>query len=196
MTTTALLTELEALNLILTAADEDPVQTIALAGHLPLSLAKGVLNDTSRVVQSMDFAFNTEYEYPLTRDVAGLIPLPSNLLKVDVDDRWSNVDPIQRGLKLYDRKAHTYVFPTDVTAKVTFLLPWDELPHPARYYIAVRAARTFQVRVQAGEVVFKFSELEEQMALLSLQSMEADASDANFLTDSWSCASVLQYRES
>ena len=195
MTTTALMTELEALNLMITAADEDPVQTASQPGHLPLSIAKGVLNDVSRVVQSMGWAFNTEYEYPLSRDVDGRIALSPNTLSVDVDESNTDVNAIQRGLSLYDRKNHSYVFPRDLTGTLMVLLTWDELPQSARYYIAMRAARSLQVRLQAGEAVFKYSEQDEQMALLALQSFESDTSDANFLTDSWSCASVLQYRE-
>ena len=180
---------------MLTAADEDPVQTASQSGHLPLSIAKSVLNDASRVIQSKGWAFNTEYSYPLSKDVAGLIPLAGNMLSVDVDDSFTAVDPVQRGLALYDRKSHSYTFTADLTATVILLLPWDELPQAARHYIAIRASRTFQVRMQAGEAVFKYSELDEQIALEAMQSLEADTADANFLTDSFSCASVLQYRE-
>lgn len=195
MTTTSFTSELEALNLMLTAADEDPVQTASQAGHLPLSIAKAVLNDITRVVQSLGWAFNTEYRYPLTKDTSGRIALGSNMLSADVDDSFTAVDPVQRGTALYDRKAHSYIFTTDLTATVVMLLSWDELPQAARYYIAVRASRSFQVRLQAGDAVFRFSEQDEQAALVALQSFEADVADANFLTDSWDSAAVLQYRD-
>lgn len=195
MSTTALLTELEALNLMLTAADEDPVQTISLPGHLPLSLAKAVLNDTSRTVQTLGWAFNTEHEFPLTRDFHGLIKLSPNVLSFDVDDHYTDVNAVQRGSILYDRKNHTGIFTHDLTGTVILLLPWDELPQAARYYIAISAARTFQGRMNTGPESYKYSEADEQKALLVLQSFEADVADANFLTDSMSCASVLMYRE-
>lgn len=189
------MTELEALNLMLTAADEDMVQTASVQGHLPLTTAKAVLNDVVRVVLSMGWAFNTEYKFPLSRDVDGKITLAGNMLSVDVDDTFTDMDPIQRGTVLYDRKAHSYVFNKDLTATVILLLSWDELPQPVRYYIAVRASRAYQVRMQSGEAVFKYTEQDEAMALAALSSFEADSSDANFLTDSWTCASVLQYRQ-
>jgi len=195
MSTTSLLTELEALNLMLTAADEDPVQTATQPGHLPLSIAKGVLNDNTRAIQSMGWSFNTEEGYPLTKDFSGRIPLSPNTLSVDVDDIYTDINAVQRGLALYDRKNHTPIFTKDLTGTVILLLTWDELPQAVRYYIAVRSARAFQVRMQAGEGVFKYSEQDEQMALVALQSFEADVADANFLTDSFSCAGVLQYRE-
>lgn len=194
MTTTALLSELEALNMMLTAADEAPVQSINQAGHLPLSIAKAILDDTSRVVQSMGWAFNTEKEYPLSVDILGAITLPANTLSVDVDE-YSDVDAIQRGLRLYDRKNHTYKFTAGINATMVWLLDWAELPHAARHYIAIRASRTFQARMQAGDAVFKMTELDEQAALMALQSYESDTADANFLTDSWSVAQCLQLRE-
>lgn len=194
MTTTAFTSELEALNMLLWAADEAPVQSISLAGHLPLSLAKQALDETSRVVQSGGWSFNSEDEYPLTRTVDGRIPLAPNVLSVDVDDKFTQVKPVQRGNVLYDRKGHTYVFPEDLTGTVIFLLPWEELPQQARQYIAVKASRVFQARMQTGEVSYKLSEADEMHALAALQSFEADSADANFLTDSYSVASVLMYR--
>jgi len=190
-----MLSELEALNMMLTAADEAPVQSISQAGHLPLSIAKAILDDTNRTVQSIGWAFNTEYEFPLTKDVDNKIAVAPNVLSIDVDDKWTSVDPIQRGQWLYDRKAHGYTFTSDLTGTVILLLPWSDLPQAARQYIAVKAARAFQVRMQAGDAVFKMTEGDEQAALLALQSYEADTADANFLTDSYSVASVLAGRD-
>lgn len=193
MTTTALMTELEALNLMLTAADEDPVQTATQPGHLPLSIAKGILNETSRVVQAKGWAFNTEDGYPLLRNQDGRIPLAPNTLSVDVDDS-TGVQAIQRGLSLYDRKNHTSIFAQDLTGTVIVLLPWDELPQAVRYYLAICATRKLQIRLQAGDVA-QYTQMDEQMALEGIQSFEADTADANFLTDSYSCASALLYRD-
>jgi hypothetical protein len=190
-----MMTELEALNLMLSAAEEAPVQTITQPGHLPLSVAKGILEETSRVVQSLGWSFNTEYEYPFGRTVDGRIPLAPNTLSIDIDDKWTAVSPVQRGLALYDRKAHSYQFPSDLTGTLLVMLPWVELPQPARYYIAVRAARVMQVRMQTSETSHQFTAENEQQALEAIQSYEADTSDANFLTDSHSVASVLLYRE-
>ncbi len=191
MTATTHLTELEALNTMLTAADEAPVQSISQAGHLPLTIAKQILNDTSRTVQSKGWSFNTEEEYPLTRDTNGEIPLAPNMLSVDVDDKWTSVKPVQRGLRLYNKKAHSFVFDSDLTGTVIWVLPWDELPQAARQYIMVRAARSFQVRMQAGESVYSLTENDELHALMALESYEADTADANFLTDSMSVSEVL-----
>ena len=86
MITTSLTSYLDALNMMLTAADEAPVQTAEQGGHLPLSIAIAVLNDVSRVVQSMGWAFNTEHDFPLSLGAGGLIALPTDTLSVDANE--------------------------------------------------------------------------------------------------------------
>jgi hypothetical protein len=194
MTTTVLLTELEALNMMLTAADEAPVQTASQEGHLPLSIAKSILDDASRVVQSKGWAFNTE-SGTLSPGTDGRIVLPDNTLSADVADKYTDINPVLRGTVLYDRKNRTDRFTKAVEADLIVLLPWDSLPQAARWYITVRATRSFQARMQAGETPFAMTEADEQLALVALESLEADTGDANFLTDSYSVASVLFGRE-
>jgi hypothetical protein len=196
MTSTAMLTELEAVNIILQAADEAPVGALELSGLYPLDKAKGILSEASRVIQSMGWKFNTEYGYPVTRDGSGQINLPPNMIRLDVDDTFlSSVDPVQRGLRLYDAKNHTYTFTQDLTGTVVFLLEWDELPQPARQYIAIRAARTMQGRSSIPETTYRYSADDETAALLALSEHETQVGDHNMLRDSWSVASVLFNRE-
>ena len=191
MTATTLTSELEAINLMLQAADEAPVSSLVLTGLFPLENAKAILSETSRVVQSMGWKFNTEDEYPLTRAGDGTIAMPPNALKVDVDDTFTDVNPVQRGLRLYDSKAHSFVFTKDLTATITFLLGWDDLPQPARHYISIRAARTMQGRSSVGDSVYRYSADDEQAAMLALSSHEADTGDHNMLRDSWSVGGMF-----
>jgi hypothetical protein len=192
MSTTSFTSELEAVNVLLSVADEAPVQALTVAGLLPLTQARAVLDETSRLVQSTGWKFNTEYSYPLTRQVDNTISLPANALKVDVDDEylWAT-DPVQRGSRLYDAKKHSYTFDRDLKGTITFILPWDELPQPMRHYIMVRAARAFQARQMGSDAVDKFTEVDEQLAMMALSQFESDVGDANMLRDSFSVSSVL-----
>lgn len=195
MTATTLTSELEAINIMLEACDEAPVTSLVQSGIYPLDRAKGILSETSRVVQSLGWKFNTEYEFPLTRDEAGAVALAPNALRVDVDAKHTNVDPVQRGLRLYDSKAHSYAFTQDLTATVVFLLGWDELPQPARHYINIRAARTMQGRSSVSDSTYRYSADDEQAAFLALNDHEAEVGDHNMLRDSWSVGSVVYGRE-
>ena len=194
MATSALMTQLEAVNIILESIEEAPVASLAVSGLRPLEKAKAALVEASRLVQSPGWKFNTERDYPLVRDIDGEIPLAPNVLSVDVNPEFTEVDPVQRGLRLYDAKNRSYSFPRDLKAAVVFLLEWDELPQAARHYITLKAARTTQGRTPVGDSTYRYTEADETHALLAFSDQESTTGDHNMLRDSWSVASILQYR--
>jgi hypothetical protein len=193
MSTTTLITELEAVNILLAATGESPVSSLSDSGLADVAEAKATLDEQSRLVQSRGWSFNTEYEYPLVPDTDGFITLPQNTLKADLGRGFFQVDAVQRGLRLYDRKNHTYMFESgrSLTGDMVFLLGFDELPQAVRYYITVKAARVYQARVLGSDTQYKFSEAEEMSALVALNSSENDQGDYNMLTGSWSVARTL-----
>jgi hypothetical protein len=196
MATSALMTELDAINVLLVSAEQAPVADLTATGLYPLDKARGILTETSRVVQSVGWKFNTEDGYPLTRQPDGTLPLPDNLLSFDTDDSFLySVTPVQRGARMYDSKAHSYTFTVDLTGTAVFLLEWDELPQPARHYITIRAARTMQGRSSVGEATYRYSQDEEQAAMLALSSYESEVGDHNMLRDSWSVANCVADRD-
>ena len=58
-----------------------------LTGSLPVdgTMAKSVLNEINREVQSMGWHFNTHYKSTLSKDSSGKIPLANNVLRVELD---------------------------------------------------------------------------------------------------------------
>jgi hypothetical protein len=98
---------------------------------------------------------------------------------------------VQRGLRLYDSLNHTYTFTQDLKGTVVFLLEWDELPQAARHYITIRASRIMQGRSSISESAYRYSQDDEQAALVALGALESRVGDHNMLRDSWSVASVL-----
>lgn len=191
MSTTALATELSAINTMLAAAGESPVSSLSDSGLADVAEAKATLDEQSRLVQTAGWAFNTEYEYPLVPDTFGFITLPQNTLKADADTTFTQVDTVQRGLRFYDRKNHTYVFTESLKGTIVFLLPFDELPQSARQYVTIKAARTYQARVLGSDTQHKFSAEDEGSAMVAMQTAELEAGDYNMLSDSWSVARIL-----
>lgn len=193
MTSTTLQTELEAVNVMLTAAGEAPVASLVATGIYPLTQAKQILTETSRVVQSRGWHFNTLYEYPLVRNGSGNIVLPDNTLEVRVEDaKHTPHTPVLRGVRLFDSKARTYVFPRDFVGTVVELLAWDDLPQAARHYITIRAARTMQGRNTVPDSVYRYTMEDEADALQALSDLETTGGNFNMLSDSLSVSNILR----
>ena len=177
------LSELEAVNIMLSTISVAPVSTLAVDGDLNVSVAKQMLYDTAREVQSYGYYFNTDAKYPLTRDVEHQIVLPKNVLFVSIDRDYWAYDATLRGLKLYNRSKQSYQFDKNLTGTVTFFLEWDELPQPAKQFMAIKAARKFQLRMLPDEYTSKYSQQEELEAKAQLEDYDAMERQYN-LTDS------------
>jgi len=167
------LSELEAANIMLSTISVAPVSTLEVPGDLNVSVAKQILYNTAREVESYGYYFNTDAKYPLARDTDGQIILPRNVLFVSVDRDFWSYDATLRGLKLYNRSEQTFKFDKDLTGSVTFFLEWDDLPQPARQYIAIKAARKFQLRMLPDEYTSKYSQQEELEAKAQLEDYDA-----------------------
>lgn len=158
-------TELEAINSMLANIGTSPVNTLSGALRVDVSNARKILSKHSRQVQSEGWVWNTEHCYPLPRNEDDEIQLPQNLISVVVT-RGSAPDlsVIQRGMRLYDRKNHTFSFTEDKQATIVFALPFDEIPEHARLYIFLRAARKFQETTIGSNTLSSFDRADEARA--------------------------------
>jgi len=181
MTTQNRTSELEAINTILSTIGEAPLNT--LIGSLPVdgTIAKNVLSEVSREVQSQGWHFNTHYKVTLSRDTNNKIPLATNIVRVEIDPRkYSKIsyDIVQRNNFLYNLAKNEETFDTDfdeVTA--VYLLPFDEIPEQAKRYITIRSARIFHDRTLGANTIHKFSQEDEAKALSILKQAESHTGD-------------------
>ena len=138
-------TFLEAVNRVLQMLGEAPVNS--LNGQFGLAQqAQDTINDVSRKIQSEGWSFNTDFERLLQRDaVTDEISVGTNVSRVRVDlYSYPDIDVVQRGSRLYDRRAGSYQFTEDLYADVTYILEWDEVPEYAHQYFMVKAGRQLQ----------------------------------------------------
>lgn len=195
MTTVTPTTELEAVNLLLDVIGEAPISNLENSAVVDAVKARAVLSEVSRATQQKGWHFNTEIDYELVPTVYEKeIILPGNCLRVDTTKAQRDFDVVQRGNRLYDRKNHTYKFDRSLKVDMVILLPFEELPEVARYYISIRAARVFQARTVGSEALYQFNAQDETLALNDLKRAEGITGDYNMFSGSWSVAKILHRR--
>jgi hypothetical protein len=184
-------TKLEAVNTLLATIGESPVNSLT-SGLVEASLAEQTLDNVSRDVQSMGWAFNTDLKFNLTPNASNEIALPANCLHVDTTAlrMSSESDLVQRGMRLYDRIKNTYTITDTIEVDIVVLLSFDEMPEAARRYATIRAARILQDRVLGSESLHSFNAADEQSAWVALSHNESDVKDLNIF-DNYDTYSII-----
>ena len=185
-------TELEAINIMLAAIGEAPINS--LSGTLPVDakIAQSTLNEINKKVQMEGWSFNTEIDVTLTRNSSNEINLPIDVLRVDPNiHQHSTIDAIQRGLKLYDRLNNKFEFEEDLICTVVYFRNFDEIPEQARYYMTIKAARVFVDRLVSDEGLRTYTQQDEVRARAILMETDLANGDHNLLRGDPSLTSVF-----
>ncbi len=173
-------TERQAVNAMLAAIGEAPVNSLSGQVVSEVSLAQQVLSDVNREVQTVGWHFNTVPERTLTPDGSSNLQRPSNALKVQVHySQAGTYDLVVRGGLLYDRKNDTSTFTSNVKVSVTIGLAWTDLPEYARRYIFVRATRKFVQDVLGERDLYGYSAQDELTAKSEFEDEDASLQDHN-----------------
>ena len=175
-------TEKEAVNTMLTSIGEQPIQNLNdLAGLSDASIAKQILDNVSRAIQSRGWIFNTDLDVSMEINQYGQITLSPDILRVDTTSlvRQGDTDIVERGRKLYDRQKQSFTFTSNVKVNQIKLLTFKDLPEPARRYISIRAARIFHDRVVGSGELHRFYQEDEMNAWQALLEYEGDVADYN-----------------
>lgn len=184
--------ELEAVNECLANISKGPVSTISGTLGKDVQMALTFVRSVNRELQSRGWFWNTDKDYKITPDGNNDLLLPSNTLAVDTTGDSADLDLVQRGSRLYDRVNHTYSFTEPVYVNLVTGLTFEELPEPARRYIALRAARLFADRID-GEPSSGDTQ-DELVAMAQLVAEHLRVEDANVLTGSWGMFRTLNRR--
>ena len=175
-------TELEAINIMLAAIGEAPINSLTDTLHVDARTAQNTLTEVNKEVQSEGWSFNTEIDVTLTRDGSNQINLPINVLRVDPNiHQHPTIDPIQRGLKLYDRQNNKYEFDEDLICTVVYYRDFDEITEQARRYINIKAARIFVDRLIGDQGLRTYTQEDETRARAILTESDYANADHNLL---------------
>lgn len=189
MVQTAQMTELEAVNLMLSVIGESPVNSLIGTGMSDVTTAQGILQEVSREVQADGWFFNNEDNVILPIAADGFIYTPPDILRME-PMKFESAQTTIRGNRVYDRFNHTYTFTKPISFSITYFLQYTELPQDARFYIAVRAARKFQKRNLSSDLIEKFNEQDELDALANMQDQDTSAGEYNLLTGNVSMTNI------
>ena len=124
----------------------------SLTGSLPTdaSMAKNILDEVNREVQSGGWKFNTSYKATLSRDTNNKIPVANDVMHIELNpllEAKSSNDPVIRGSFLYNLAKETFIFDKDFeNVQIVHLLDFEQIPEQARRYITIRASRIFHDR--------------------------------------------------
>ena len=175
-------TELEAINIMLAAIGEAPINSLTDTLPVDARTAQNTLTEVNKEVQSEGWSFNTEIDVTLTRDGSNQINLPINVLRVDPNiHQHPTIDPIQRGLKLYDRQNNKYEFDEDLICTVVYYRDFDEITEQARRYINIKAARIFVDRLIGDQGLRSYTQEDETRSRVILPETDYANADHNLL---------------
>ena len=129
---------------MLRAVGEPPVSDLSSPTD-QTQLAIDMLDEVNFEVQYRGWHWNTDLEVDIAL-TGGEVVLPTNTIRADVR-RLAYTDPdyVIRDGKLYDRRGQTYTVSADpfTVDLIVYGLDFEDIPEPARLYIARRAARLF-----------------------------------------------------
>lgn len=173
MTKPTKMTELEAVNVMLTTIGEAPVNTLTGNQVTDVTIAQQVLNEVNREVQSQGWYFNTENGVTLTPDNNKHILPPADTARIDSRD----YNIVIREDKLFDLDDFSYEFGGSIKVNIVYYQDFSVLPDAAKRYIAARAARIYADRLLNSETIHAMTLRDEQKALVDLRQFEEETAD-------------------
>ena len=185
MTKPTKMTELEAVNVLLTTIGEAPVNTLTGNQVTDVTIARQVLNEVSREVQSQGWYFNAENGVVLTPDNNKHILPPADTARIDSKD----YNIVIREDKLFDLDDFTYEFGGSIKVSIVYYQDFTVLPDAAKRYIAARAARIYADRLLNSETIHAMTSKDEKQALVDLRQFEEETADYTMM-DSYAVSRI------
>jgi len=188
-------TELDAVNQLLFVVGESPVSTLDENTLVESGMALRLLRNESRALQMKGWNFNTDEHVTLPADtITGVIQLPLNTLSITFQEADKDGGLTYRAGKVYDRRAQTFSIARTIYADLVLLLPFEDMPEPARNFVMIRSCRRFQDAQLGDGALHQFEERDEVSAWAEFLSREAEDSDYNINRDSPSVRIVTSRR--
>jgi len=179
--------ELQAVNQILASVGQAPVTSLDQTNP-DVALCYDTLTDVSRQIQSEGWTFNKEFEYPIEVNSNKNIPIPPNVLQMDLsrcNAYFGSTDTVVRsknGQKLlYDRTNHTYEWSGEaIKADIVWYFDWIDLPIPIQDYIVARSSTVVSQRLITDSNLYQMLTQQEIFARARAMEYECNQGDHTF----------------
>jgi hypothetical protein len=174
------MSELEAVNLLLSAIGEAAVSSLETATTVEVTQAKNLLSNVNRAAQQKGWHFNTEWDVVLTRDTDDRIPLSESILSVYQPGQLMTIRGRSGSMFAYDLDNNTFTWTKNLNNAVTItLLDFIDTPNTFRQYVTTRAARIFQEEIIGQVSAETVNRQEEAEAYADLLDDDAERSGLN-----------------
>ena len=174
------MTELQAVNLLLSAIGEAAVSSLETATTVEVTQAKNLLSNVNRAAQQKGWHFNTEWDVVLTRDADDRIPLSESILSVYQPGQLMTIRGRSGSMFAYDLDNNTFTWTKNLNNAVTItLLDFIDTPNTFRQYVTTRAARIFQEEIIGQVSAETVNRQEEAEAYADLLDDDAERSGLN-----------------
>lgn len=182
-------TKLDAVNEMMKAIGQPPVNTLSVPGLTDVSIAETTLDAVSKEVQSQGWWFNRDFSQSFTPNGSNEVVLTDDILSVRPAQATSSVaaetrSVVERQRKLYDQINNTFTISGTVRLEVIYGYDFEELPESVRRYVTIRAARKFQTQVLGSSELETFNVEDELEAWQTVQADDATLGPSTLFLDS------------
>lgn len=172
------LTEIDAINQMLSAIGSDPVTTLEDSTDIDVINARRLLKDASRTVQRQGWDFNKTTRTYSPDKTTKRISWDDTIISLKSSDDNTYV---KRGKYLYDMTNGTYTFDKDIEATVIYGVDFDDLPDCFKNYVTAKAAIDFQARYFGDNTVSQDLQMAMASAYQEIVQYDMDMQDVNML---------------
>lgn len=172
------ITELDAINQILSAIGSDPVMSLEDNLDMDVVNARRLLKETSRYIQRQGWDFNKTTRTLTPAVDTKRIAWDNTVISLSSSD--GNVY-VKRGEWLYNLTDDTYEFSKPIEVTVIYGVDFEDLPDCFKTYVTAKTALDFQSRYFGDTTVSQDLQLALQMAYQDIVKYDLEMSDANML---------------
>lgn len=168
--------ELDAVNLVLSAIGESAVNSIDDTANADVANIRRLLNNYNRRTQTRGWTFNTE--------VATLTP-DYYSKRINFLSDWLSVLSVgaatvyrNRGGYVYDINTRSDIFESPIQVNLIALCPYSDMPEVFQQYIVAQTAKKFNMSFFGDDSLD--IELDEELSELQIACMEFELDYGNF----------------